>query len=127
MLRNVDTRVYSYPADDSGETARLLAHELSLQPASCFASVSKNRSTRSLALPNSAIAVMVVTGVSAATVTLEVFLPTETALIRSTELNSMKPGFVFALMWWFVSSVSCTVHSRLASVFGMAAQTLLRG
>jgi hypothetical protein len=62
-----------------------------------LSSAAKNKLIRCLVCPKSTIAVIVVTGVSAATETLVVFLSTGTASIRNADPHDMKLPFVFAL------------------------------
>ncbi len=89
--------------------------------------VSRKVSIRSVVLPKSAMLVIVVTGVSAVTLTLVVFSFTVVALMVSVDLYDMKAGFVCVLIWCFVWSVSSVVHSRAVRVLLMAVQTVSSG
>ena len=92
----------------------------------CFDKASKNESMRCWVRPKSAIEVIVVTVVSAVTVTRVVFLFMGVASIVSFELYERKLGFVLALAWCALLSISSMVQSRLAMALGRAFQILAR-
>ena len=74
--------------------------------------------------PKSAKEVIVVTVVSAVTVTRVVFLFIGTPSIVSIELYDRKLVFVLALAWCALLSISSIVHSKLAMAFGSDFQIL---
>ena len=74
--------------------------------------------------PKSAKEVIVVTVVSAVTVTRVFISFTGTPSIVSIELYDRKLVFVLALAWCALLSISSIVHSKLAMAFGSAFQIL---
>jgi len=66
--------------------------------------------------------VIVVTVVSAVAVSRVVFLFTGAASIVSVELYDRKLGFVLALAWCVLLSISSMFHCRLATALGRAFQ-----
>ena len=74
--------------------------------------------------PKSAKEVIVVTVVSAVTVTRVVFSFIGIPSIVSIELYDRKLVFVLALAWCALLSISSIVHSKLAMAFGSAFQIL---
>jgi len=90
----------------------------------CFAKASKNKSMRCWVRPKSAMEVIVVTVVSAVTLTRVVFSFRGSASIVSIELYDRKLVFVLALAWCTLLSISSMVHFRLARAFGRTFQIL---
>jgi len=88
----------------------------------CFDKASKNKSMRCWVRPKSAMEVIVVTVVSAVAVSRVVFLFTGAASIVSVELYDRKLGFVLALAWCVLLSISSMFHCRLATALGRAFQ-----